>query len=574
MKNISKYILTFIALALMSSCEDGIDPITSVNPGADAGPPTVVINSPNDGDIITELELSSIINIDFDVVDDIEIQMITVDLDGEQLAMYDTFTDYRIFGDQFTKDNISFGNHTLTVSATDLSGETTNVSVNFTKQSYVPIFSNEIFYMPFDNDFGEYISMTSPNQMGSPTLIEDKFLGSKSYVATQDAYLSFPLGDMLGDSFTGMFWYKVNADPDRAGLLVLGDDETDRLQGFRLFREGSSLSQTIKLNVGTGSGESWNGGGSISVNEEWVNVAFTVSPTETAIYLNGALVNTSTPSGPIDWTNCLDLIIGAGGPTFSYWNHLSENSPMDELRFFNTAMTQTEIQNVINTLNPYDPIYGETFYMPFEGSYTDLVGQNDAIQVGTPSFAGESYSGVNAYMGATDAYITYPISDVFDDGSNTMTLSQEFSATFWYKVSATPDRAGILTVGDDAADRFQGFRLFREGNATEQRIKANIGTGTGESWNDGDVITVAAGEWVHIALTVSETESKIYFNGTEVNANALSNPVDWTNCTEIVIGAGGPTFDYWGHASDSSPMDELRLFDRALTSEEINNMID
>ena len=149
-----------------------------------------------------------------------------------------------------------------------------------------------------------------------------------------------------------------------------------------------------------------------------------------------------------------------------------------------------------------------------------------------------------------------------------------FSATFWYKVSATPDRAGILTVGDDAADRFQGFRLFREGNATEQRIKANIGTGTGESWNDGDVITVAAGEWVHIALTVSETESKIYFNGTEVNTNALSNPVDWTNCTEIVIGAGGPTFDYWGHASDSSPMDELRLFDRALTSEEINNMID
>ncbi|HIC32626.1 MAG TPA: LamG domain-containing protein [Flavobacteriaceae bacterium] len=566
MKKLSAYILAFIALTIMSSCDEGIDPITSVSPGADAGPPTVVINSPNDGDVISEFKLTSSVQIDFDVEDDIEIQMISVDLDGEQLAIYNSFTDYRIFGDQFTRDNITFGNHILTVSATDIGGETTTVSVNFTKPPYSPIFSNEIFYMPFDKDFGEYVSMTAPSQIGNPMLAGDKFLGIDAYKGAQDSYLSFPMGDMLGDTFTGMFWYKVNTSPDRAGLLVLGDDETDRLQGFRLFREGSSLSQTIKLNVGTGSGESWNNGGNVSPNDEWINVAFSVSPTETAIYLNGALVNTSTPSGAIDWTNCNDLIIGAGGPTFSYWNHLSDESPMDELRFFNTAMTQSEIQNVINTLDPYDPLYDETFYMPFEGSYTDLVGQNDATQVGTPSFAGESYSGINAYMSTTDSYITYPIADVF--GS-----SQEFSATFWYKVNATPDRAGILTVGDDAADRFQGFRLFREGSGTEQRIKANIGIGTGESWNDGDVIDVAAGEWVHVALTVSSSESKIYFNGVEVNSATLGSPVDWTGCSEIVIGSGGPTFSYWNHLSDSSALDELRLYNFALSQTDIQAML-
>ncbi len=64
--------------------------------------------------------------------------------------------------------------------------------------------------------------------------------------------------------------------------------------------------------------------------------------------------------------------------------------------------------------------------------------------------------------------------------------------------------------GGDVDDRFQGFRLFREGSPTEQRIKLNVGTGTGESWNDGDVIDVTAGEWVHVAMTISDTQNKIY----------------------------------------------------------------
>ncbi len=85
-----------------------------------------------------------------------------------------------------------------------------------------------------------------------------------------------------------------------------------------------------------------------------------------------------------------------------------------------------------------------------------------------------------------------------------------------------------MVVGDDADDRNQGFRLFREGSPTEQRIKLNVGTGTGESWNDGGVIDVAAGEWVHVAFTISSTESKIYFNGIEMNSADLSAPIDWT----------------------------------------------
>jgi len=169
-------------------------------------------------------------------------------------------------------------------------------------------------------------------------------------------------------------------------------------------------------------------------------------------------------------------------------------------------------------------------------------------------------------MGAADSYLTFPIDGLFG--------ADAFSATFWYKVDGSPDRSGILVVGNDTPEnRNQGFRLFREGSATEQTIKANIGIGDGESWNDGGVIDVTAGEWVHVALTVSATESKIYFNGVLQNTTELSSSIDWTGCTDLTIGAGGETFSYWGHLSDSSGIDELRLFNKALSSSEIAEML-
>ncbi|MDH7911603.1 LamG-like jellyroll fold domain-containing protein [Winogradskyella sp. SYSU M77433] len=572
MKTINKFIYLF-SLILVTSCYDGIDPITEVDPGPDAGAPIVDILYPSEGDEINTIELVVPIDISFRVEDDIEVASITVSYDGDQIASYngsnDTFLDYRIVERELTYDNVTTGEHTVSVTATDIAGNSTTSSVTFEKAPpYEPIFPGEVFYMSFNGIFTELVSLDDPVQVGTPEFAGEAFDGSNSFRASEDSYLTFPIDDlMFGSNMSGAFWYKVNAEPNRSGILTVGDDADDRNQGFRLFREGSATEQRIKLNVGTGTAESWNDGGVIDVAAgEWVHVAFTISPTETVIYLDGVPVNTGSPTAPIDWTGCTDITIGAGGETFSYWNHLSDNSSMDELRLFNTTLTQAEVQTMINASDPYEPLYnGETFYMPFDGSYTNLMTYASATEVGTPSFAGVSYEGSDAYMGATDSYLTYPIEGVFGDDA--------FSVTFWYNVNSTPDRSGIITVGDDADDRNQGFRLFREGSATEQRIKANVGIGSGESWNDGGLLDATTGDWVHVALTVSATESKIYFNGVEQLSSTLSSSVDWTGCTEITIGAGGETFSYWNHLSDLSALDELRFYNIALSETEIQDML-
>ncbi|WP_421812810.1 LamG-like jellyroll fold domain-containing protein [Flagellimonas sp.] len=562
MKHIVKSIMILLGL-LVVSCNEGIDPITAIDAGVDETAPQVNITYPTEGVELMPFEEETSIDIAFEVTDDIEVVSITVSMDGSQIAALSSFKDYRIVLEEVTYDGLGNGEHTVAVSATDAEGKTTTQEVSFAKLApYSAQFDGEVLYMPFNADFMDFISFQEAGEVGNPGFAGDAFLGADAFQGAADSYLTFPMDNLKSTEFGAAFWYKVNPTPDRAGILVVGDDAEDRNQGFRLFREGNADEQRIKLNVGTGAAESWNDGGVIDVTVgEWVHVAVSISQTQSTIYFNGVEMLTADLPAPIDWTGCEELHIGAGGPTFDYWDHGYDASQMDELRIFDKALTQSDIQIMMNAANPYIPQYdGESFYMPFEGDYIDLIGSKAATTVGSPSFTDESQVGGQAYLGATDSYINYPAEGL---------MTAEFSGSFWYKVDANPDRAGIITIGDDAADRFQGFRLFREGSVDEQRIKLNVGTGSGESWNDGDVIDVTAGEWVHVAFTISNTENVIYLNGAEVLSSAMSAPIDWTGCDTFTIGAGGPTFDYWGHTSDNSIIDDLRFYSKALSPEEV-----
>ncbi|MAU16552.1 MAG: hypothetical protein CMH46_13555 [Muricauda sp.] len=562
MKYIVKSIIMLMGL-LVVSCNEGIDPITAVDAGVDETAPQVTITYPTEGVELMPFEEETSINIEFKVTDDIEVANITVSMDGAKIAAFSSFKDYRIVSEEVTYEGLGNGEHTVTVSATDIEGKTTTQEVNFAKLApYSAQFDGEVLYMPFNADYMDFISFQEATEVGSPGFAGDAFLGADAFQGAEDSYLTFPMDDLKSTEFSAAFWYKVNPTPDRAGILVVGDNADDRNQGFRLFREGDANEQRIKVNVGTGAAESWNDGGVIDVAAgEWVHIALSISQTQSTIYFNGVEMLSADLPAPIDWTGCQELVIGSGGPTFDYWGHGYDASQMDELRIFDKALSQSDVQIMMNAANPYIPQYdGESFYMPFDGDYIDLIGSKAATKVGSPSFTDESQVGEQAYLGATDSYINYPAEGL---------MTTEFSGSFWYKVDANPDRAGIITIGDDATDRFQGFRLFREGSADEQRIKLNVGTGSGESWNDGDVIDVTAGEWVHIAFTISNSENVIYFNGTEVLSSAMSAPIDWTGCETFTIGAGGPTFDYWGHTSDNSIIDDLRFFSKALSPEEV-----
>lgn len=445
----------------------------------------------------------------------------------------------------------------------------------FTTESLAPsIYDGLIFYMPFDGSYTETVSGDDATVVGSPAFAGEAVQGSDAYAGAADSYLTFPGDGLHADAFSASFWLKVNAVPDRAGVLVMGPPDpnlpatpNNRTAGFRFFREGSDVAQRFKLNVGNGTGDNWFDGGTAADvpvgSDEWVHFAFTIGESQATVYIDGEVVSQGDFPG-ISWEGTDILSIMSGAPRFMEWGHLSDQSYMDELRIFNKVLTQEEIQAIKQAEMP-----GQTFYMPFDGTYTDAVTSTEATVVGTPGFAGESVAGSDAYAGAADSYLTFPAAGL---------TGEAFSASFWLDINEVPDRAGILVMGppdpnlpETPNNRTSGFRFFRENAAGMQRFKLNVGNGTADNWFDGGEnadVDPTVDEWVHFAFTISDTEAVVYING-EVVSQGTFDGISWEGVDILSIMSGAPRFTEWGHLSDQSYMDELRLFNRVLSQEEV-----
>lgn len=583
-------IAAFSMLLLMWACskDSFIDPITPVDAGADAGSPLVTIKYPVEGTKIKVLEAVTSIEIKFEASDDIELSKVALAMDGQEIASFSQFIDYRRYVGTVLYDQVTTGVHELSVTATDVSGKSTTSKVTFEKEApYVPLYAGEILYMPFDNDNIDLVSITRPTINGNPQFADEGLAGSSAYKGAENAFLSFDASRFQNSGFTAAFWMNVNSSPDRAGILVMGPPDeanptaqNNRKSGFRFFRENAGGKQRFKLNVGNGTADHWIDGGTaadvVPNTGEWNHFAFTISGSKAIVYIDGELVKEVAING-LDWTGCNILSIMSGDPRFTGWNHKSDQSLMDELRIFDRDLSLEEIRTIITNDSGkgfgYTPKYdGETFYMSFEEDFKNKVTNVAATVEGSPAFGASGKAGAG-YAGATDGYLTFPT-----DGLT----GEEFSASFWLNINATPDRAGILVIGppdeanpDAQNNRKSGFRFFRENAGGKQRFKLNAGNGAADSWFDGGSaadVDPDTGDWTHFAFTISGTECVVYING-EVAKQGAFGGIDWTGCDVLSIMSGAPRFTGWNHKSDLSLMDELRLFNKALTQDEVKQII-
>lgn len=218
-------------------------------------------------------------------------------------------------------------------------------------------------------------------------------------------------------------------------------------------------------------------------------------------------------------------------------------------------------------ITKYDKVLeSETLYVPFNagGDYKDLINFVSPTVTGNPGTTSASggHNGA-AYQGATDAYLSYPIAGLYG-------VNNEMSFAFWYKLNNVPDRSGLIVVGNDNDNetRNQGFRLFRENDT--QNLTINVGTGSSDSWIGAGSQASGIGVWKFITVTISPTETKIYIDGVEKASGSYTSKMDLTGCSKLVLGSGGPTFAYWDHKSDLSLYDDFRVFNKVLTPEDID----
>ncbi|WP_167606149.1 LamG-like jellyroll fold domain-containing protein [Maribellus sediminis] len=604
MKTYFKIIFLALMVILINACDQNyIDSISKVDPGPDESAPQVTLIYPTNGTEISLPEVISSVNIKFEVSDDIEIGTVKVLYDGTEIASYSEFNDYRrLIIDTLMYDNVGYGEHTVSVVATDLDNKSTTVEVDFEKvPPYVPKYPGEVLYMPFEGDFMNMVSFEVPTVVGNPGFSNEALGGLKSYMGAPNSYLTFSGEEFQSDEISAIFWMKVRlSDPapsygQRAGILVMGPEDPEhpdapnnRKNGFRFFREPGGGLMQFKLNAGNGEADTWfDGGADARIDpsiEEWRHFAFTISQTEAKVYIDGQMVKEGAFSG-IDWTGCDILSIMSGAPRFTGWNHWSDESLLDELRIFDRALTQDEIQSIITEESgkdfTYTPKYeGEIFYMPFEETFLEYVSQTQPTVTGTPGYADGKVG--KAYAGAPESYLTFP-SDALQNNL--------LSAAFWMKIRLTDpeptygQRAGILVMGppdtenenypDVQNNRKSGFRFFREPGGGLMQFKLNAGNGTADTWVDGGEaarLDPAVEEWHHFAFSISGKECLVYIDGEVVKQSDFTG-IDWTGCDILTIMSGDPRFTGWNHWSDESLLDELRFFNKVLTQADIQQII-
>src|SRR5690606_2240672 len=149
-----------------------IDELEIVAPGTDAEAPHITVAYPLDSTLIRVNEDETPIENQVMLADDIEMQDIDVQLNGTSIATLNEFVDFRKEIESFTYDNLTNGQHSLAVVATDLSGKSTTHTVNFEKvEPYRPIYDGEVFYMPFDGDNVELVTIRNATRVGSPGFV-------------------------------------------------------------------------------------------------------------------------------------------------------------------------------------------------------------------------------------------------------------------------------------------------------------------------------------------------------------------------------------------------------------------
>lgn len=236
------------------------------------------------------------------------------------------------------------------------------------------------------------------------------------------------LGSQVSDNCRTLeFWFKPNTTitttvPDATALVIRdylnGDNLNTNEFGFYFTPASWNSTQAGKLTwyrrVGTTLHVTYSNSNTWQANV-WYHVAGVIDPVSgMKMYINGVLQTSTDPSTqPIQ--------IQTGAPTdmiaISTWGYAGPyygvrffNGEIDEMRFWTTARTQTEIRdNMCHIINPVQP--GLQGYYRFDSNstttLTDLTGNNyNGTLVNIP---GNSWHYSSAPIGDTSSYI-YPSS--------------------------------------------------------------------------------------------------------------------------------------------------------------------
>ena len=390
-----------------------------------------------------------------------------------------------------------------------------------------------------------------------------------------EASLNFGSGDFSIDA-----WIKPG--PVNAGKThpIVDKLDASQKQGYALRLQDGQL----QFVMGTGGLTTYLSSNSI-VAGVWQHIAVTVKrsvpPVEVKFYLNGAPL-TATPSVPLTGSvdNSLDLLIGGSSTPFNQFGEIG----IDELEIFKVALTEAEVKSIANATSGgkcpcvKPPTHMVAWYPLDETTGTavhDIVGAHHGVSESGPlgisthllpgtGMVKGAFHIINSFAG----FVRVPDDSALDFGTSSFSID----AWVWVSTNANPFLTREVVDKLDLTQN-KGYALYTEG----LKVKFVIGDGTGslQTFTSASSVTTQfenkAG-WNHLTVTIDRTNSlgKFYLNGVSATGDSFTFKLTGNigSIADLLIGDsrlndGGDFF-----------LDEIELFDAALTAEEVKPLAD
>ncbi len=247
-------------------------------------------------------------------------------------------------GTTTTTNGTSSSSTTSTSTSTTIS--TTSTSISTSTTSTTIFFGDDalIANYKFENNAEDYANDYDGTIFGAVSFISGKNgLGAYFTGSTINDYISIPNSVLnLREDITVMFWMKSS---DSSGGILSGATSTYN-NAFLIFDQGS-LKFYFK-------DQYWNTGLSFD-DGQWHHITFkrTGSDGQVYFYLNGNFVSTGSLSSGLISVSVGGLIIGQEQDSVGGGFVLSQaySGYMDELRFYDRALNDTEIASIFNSQN-------------------------------------------------------------------------------------------------------------------------------------------------------------------------------------------------------------------------------
>jgi hypothetical protein len=300
---------------------------------------------------------------------------------------------------------------------------------------------------------------------------------------------------------------------------------------------------------------------------QWAHIATTYDGINQRMFINGVEVSSRPQAGNMAVGN-QPLRIG-GNQVFSgeFYNGL-----IDNVRIYNRALTAAELSAEITAAggvgNPPPPPpppppgappvpvlslnFDEASGNAVDSSPSGLVGTvSGAVRVAGLRGNALSFDGVN------DS-VTIPDAAALD-------LTAGMTLAAWVNMGS---RDGWETIILKENIDTYSYALYAQDGGTVQggsiEPSGNVSV-AGRAETLLGAAALAGGTWVHIATTYDGTTQRFFVNGVEQSNAAVAGPID-TGAGALRIGGN----DVWAGEYYNGLIDEVRIYNRALTAAEIN----